>query len=49
MSRKPEQKTRQKVEVTLLCIYGNENKGAVISVDADEAERLVSLGAAKAE
>lgn len=39
------------VSVELLCIYSGDGEswsvGAVIEVDADEAERLISLGAAK--
>jgi len=39
------------VEVRLACIYSGDgeswNEGSVISVDADEAERLVRLGVAE--
>lgn len=48
---KVEKGAAKDVDVELLCIYSGDgeawNAGTVISVDAAEAERLISLGAAK--
>lgn len=36
-----------KTYVTLGCFYGDASPGAVVALEADEAQRLVDLGAAK--
>lgn len=52
MAKSPEVKPSGKVKVRLKAVYsgfpGNPGPGEVIEVDATEAARLVSLGAADA-
>ena len=48
---KAEKAAAKAVNVELLCVYSGDGEawgvGEIIAVDADEAERLIGLGAAK--